>query len=121
MGISVSNNTKLQPKVVAVCFCVSYNVPRTLKTGHPSHMGQIDKLIKRLLSNPKDFTWAELKKLLNALGYRETNAGKTSGSRVRFLHEEHAPIILHKPHPKPTLKGYQIRLIIEALKLREQI
>ncbi|KPJ67633.1 MAG: hypothetical protein AMJ43_03015 [Coxiella sp. DG_40] len=84
-------------------------------------MGNIDKLTKRLLTKPKDFNWAELKKLLNAFGYKETNAGKTSGSRIRFLHDNHAPIVLHKPHPRRILKRYQIKLIIETLKLRRQL
>jgi len=84
-------------------------------------MGGIDKLTKKLLSSPKDFSWAELKRLLNVFGYKETNAGKTSGSRVRFIHKNHAPIVLHKPHPKPILKGYQIKLVAETLKSRRQL
>ena len=84
-------------------------------------MNNIDKLTKKLLSKPNGFTWAELKKLLTAFGYTGTNAGKTSGSRVRFIHKNHTPISLHKPHPKPVLKGYQVKLIIETLKSRRQL
>jgi hypothetical protein len=84
-------------------------------------MSNIDKLTKKLLSKPSGFTWAELRKLLAAFDYTETNAGKTSGSRVRFIHKNHAPISLHKPHPRPVLKEYQIKLIIEALKSRRQL
>lgn len=72
-------------------------------------MTQTDKLRKRFLSKPKDFTWVELTKFLVDLGYKETQAGKTSGSRVRFMHKDYPPIMLHKPHPKPTLKDYQLR------------
>lgn len=84
-------------------------------------MTQSDKLKKRFLSKPKDFSWIELTRLLDILGYEETQAGKTSGSRVRFVHELHPPISLHKPHPRFTLKEYQLKQIIEALREREQI
>ncbi|OGO95073.1 MAG: hypothetical protein A3F41_03525 [Coxiella sp. RIFCSPHIGHO2_12_FULL_44_14] len=79
-------------------------------------MGKHEKLIDRFLAKPKDFTWSELIKLLNAFGYRQISAGKTGGSRVRFAHEQHPPIMLHRPHPKPTLKRYQIEGIIDLLK-----
>ncbi len=74
-----------------------------------------DKLTQKLLSCPADFTWAELRKLLLALGYRESNMGKTSGSRVRFVSDRYSPIALHKPHPKPVLKQYALKQLIEQL------
>lgn len=80
-------------------------------------MGKKEKLLERLLSKPKDFTYNELKSLLTGLGYVETNKGKTSGSRVAFINEMNSHIIrLHKPHPKNILKAYQIELVIEELK-----
>jgi hypothetical protein len=79
-------------------------------------MTKKDKLKERLLSNPTDFTWNELKKLLLSFGYRESNVGKTSGSRVRFISETHFPIMLHKSHPKPIMKMYMLKQIIEQLK-----
>lgn len=79
-------------------------------------MSKIEKLITRFLSEPKDFEWAELKKLMINLGYEEYNSGKTSGSRVKFISEKHADISLHKPHPTPVLKKYQIKQIKELLK-----
>lgn len=84
-------------------------------------MTQIDKLMKRFLSMPNDFTWVELRRVLVGLRYEETQAGKTSGSRVRFMHEDYPPISLHKPHPKPTLKEYQVKQILQTLKERGQI
>ncbi len=84
-------------------------------------MTQSDKLKKRFLSKPKDFSWLELIRFLEGLGYEQTQAGKTSGSRVRFVHDIHAPISLHKPHPIPTLKGYQLKQIIEVLRERGQL
>ncbi len=79
-------------------------------------MTKRDKLTTRLLSKPKDFTWGELVKLLSGFGYREISGGKTGGSRTRFIHSEHPPIILHKPHPQPILKRYQLEDIINLLR-----
>jgi hypothetical protein len=79
-------------------------------------MTKIENLQERLLSCPSDFTWAELKKLLLSFGFRESNVGKTSGSRVRFISEEYSPILLHKPHPRPVMKIYMLKQVIEQLK-----
>ena len=85
-------------------------------------MSKDDKLIKRLLSKPKDFTYNELRKLLTHLGYEESQSGKTSGSRVAFIHKDSKHIIrLHKPHPNNELKQYQIEQIIDELKSRRLI
>jgi hypothetical protein len=76
-------------------------------------MAQMDKLIARLKSRPKDFTWSELKRLLNGLGFREIQG---SGSRVKFFHKEKNCIIqLHRPHPVPVLKMYVIKEVLELL------
>ncbi|WP_119343371.1 type II toxin-antitoxin system HicA family toxin [Facilibium subflavum] len=74
-----------------------------------------EKLINRLKSKPKDFKWSELKALLISLGYQEYNAGNTSGSRVRFCLDGKHTIMLHKPHPTPVLKPYQVKQVLEQL------
>ncbi|MDQ6758082.1 MAG: type II toxin-antitoxin system HicA family toxin [Bacteroidota bacterium] len=80
-------------------------------------MSKKEKLLTRLLLRPKDFSYAELKSLLNGLSYEEFHKGKTSGSRVAFVNNKTNHIIrLHKPHPKNILKSYQVDLIIEELK-----
>jgi len=81
-------------------------------------MAKIEKVLQKLLKNPKDFSWAELKNILYHFGYKETHAGRTSGSRVRFIHSELEPICLHKPHPSEILKPYQLSLVIGMLKDR---
>jgi len=82
-------------------------------------MSKDQKLIVRLLSKPKDFTYNELCRVLNSLGYEESQSGKTSGSRVAFIDKNTNHIIrLHKPHPSNELKQYQIELVIEELKSR---
>ena len=79
-------------------------------------MGQKEKLIRRLLSGPKDFTFEEAETLLGFLSYERNNKGKTSGSRVMFESAERkTKIILHKPHPRKELLAYQVKQLLEAL------
>ena len=85
-------------------------------------MSKQQKLLKRFLSNPKDFTYNELKTLLSGFGYSECAGGSTSGSRVVFINNKTQHIIrLHKPHPHNILKMYQIELIEEELRNIEVI
>ena len=79
-------------------------------------MARHDKLIQRLLSRPKDFTYREVQRLLNGFGYMESPKGKTSGSRALFEQEGRKDILLHKPHPRPYLKQYAIKDLIDQLK-----
>lgn len=80
-------------------------------------MNQINKLIVKLKSKPKDFTWDELCKLLLNLGFIELKAGQTGGSWVKFYLESVNLITnLHKPHPKPIIKSYIIEQVITKLK-----
>ena len=83
-------------------------------------MTKREKLLDRLLTKPKDFTWDELSKVLIGFGYKQVAFGKTGESRVRFVSSNDPPIILHKPYPKPILKRYQLEEIIDLLK-REKL
>ena len=75
-----------------------------------------EKLKQRLKQRLKDFTYQELETVLTGMGYMEDNKGKTSGSRVSFIHESTKHIIsLHKPHPSNILKSYQINMVVDAL------
>jgi len=79
-------------------------------------MSKHEKLIKRFKSKPKDFTYEEMKTLLNRLGYEEENKGKTSGSRVIFYNEQlQHSIFLHKPHPGNIIKSYLMKYIEDEL------
>lgn len=84
-------------------------------------MAQIEKLIKRLLSLPKDFTWDEMIKVLGYFEYEEVKAGKTGGSRRKFADKEKHVINLHKPHPGNILKQYQIKQILDSLTERRKL
>jgi hypothetical protein len=79
-----------------------------------------EKIVKRLLSRPADFSFAELTTLLGLFRYSLSAAGKTSGSRVVFTKGEDY-IRLHKPHPGNILKRYQVDDIIGALKERGMV
>jgi len=78
-------------------------------------LGQKEKLIKRLKTKPRDFTFDEAETLLGYLTYSRSNKGKTSGSRVMFTSKQHAPILLHKPHPRKELLEYQVKQLLEVL------
>ncbi|MDP5169438.1 MAG: type II toxin-antitoxin system HicA family toxin [Bacteroidia bacterium] len=79
-------------------------------------MSKLEKLLLKLSSRPKNFTYTELSTLLVKLGYEEKKMGKTSGSRVAFVQIEKEHIIrLHKPHPGNELKRYQIDYVREEL------
>lgn len=79
-------------------------------------MSKTEKLLQRLLSVPRDFTWEELTKLLWLFGFVELKKGKTGGSRRKFADEKKNVIILHKPHPGNIVKEYAIKQIITQLK-----
>ena len=78
-------------------------------------MGQKEKLTNRLKSNPKDFTFDEAETLLGYFSYSRSNKGKTSGSRVIFVSPQHAPVTLHKPHPRKELLSYQVKQLVNIL------
>jgi len=84
-------------------------------------MSKKEKLKRRFLTKPRDFTFDELVVLLNGVGYEMSNKGKTSGSRVLFIHTatKHS-ITLHKPHPSNILKSYQVNEILAEL-IKEQL
>ena len=77
-------------------------------------MSQKEKLIKKLKSGSQ-MTFDEVETLLMMLSYTKSNKGKTSGSRIKFMSDSHAPIIMHKPHPRKELLQYQINQIKEIL------
>ena len=80
-------------------------------------MGQKEKLLAKLMSNPKTFTFDEAETLLGYFTYRRSNKGKTSGSRVMFVSDAYPmKILLHKPHPRKELLEYQAKQLIELLR-----
>ncbi len=85
-------------------------------------MGQKEKLINKLKSIPKDFTFEDAETLLGFFSYHRSNKGKTSRSRVMFISEKYkSKILLHKPYPRKELLQYQIKQLIKQLKQEELI
>ena len=77
-------------------------------------MSKKEKLVSRLVSKPKDFTYKEAKALLELSGYIMRSSGKTSGSRVSFIRGRKI-FRMHKPHPRNELLVYQINELINEL------
>ncbi len=78
-------------------------------------------MVERLLSQPKDFTWDELIKVLSHFGYVEKRSGKTGGSRRKFVDADLNIISLHKPHPSNVVKGYALNDIIDNLREKRKL
>lgn len=84
-------------------------------------MPRIDKLKKQIKRTPvpKNITWADLRWLLQQLGYEEDTTG--GGSHVRFFHHGLDDVIdLHKPHPSNEVKPFYIKSVrakLEELQL----
>ena len=78
-------------------------------------MGTKEKLLERLISSPKDFTFDEMTRLLSCFGYSLESKGKTSGSKVMFIDKQNRKILLHKPHPSNIIKEYALKEVIDKL------
>jgi hypothetical protein len=85
-------------------------------------MGTKEKLIERFKKQTKDFTFDELIRLFQVLGFDLSQKGKTSGSRVEFVNPEKELFYgIHKPHPDSTIKAYAMKQILEFLKSNQLI
>lgn len=79
-------------------------------------MSKEEKLMQRLLGLPADFTIDELTTLLKRLGYRVSNKGATSGSRIAFINDETKDIIrIHRPHPKKEVGKATLKDVVAHL------
>jgi len=79
-------------------------------------MGTKDKLIERFKRQPKDFTFNELTRLFQVLGFEISQKGKTSGSRIEFFNgKKELSYGAHKPHPDSAIKSYVMKQVLEFL------
>lgn len=79
-------------------------------------MTKFEKALERIKTIPKDFTYDEMKSLLEHLGFEEINKGKTSGSAVSFVRTKDKRVFMfHKPHPGNIVKPYYIKELIKLL------
>lgn len=100
------NITEKRLKIVAKLQKKEYN-----------NMSKLEKALKRLQSKPKDFTYEELKMILNNLGFIQNNKGKTSGSKIEFENRKiEMKICLHRPHPSNIIKPYIINNVLDKLR-----
>ena len=83
-------------------------------------MSTKEKLIKRFLKQPKDFTWEELVRLFGVFGFSVGNKGKTSGSRVQFEKDDMSYFV-HRPHPSNIINKYSMKQIFDYLKENDLI
>ena len=77
-------------------------------------MSKKQKLIEKLKTRSSNFEYDEAENLLLSLGFKKSNKGKTSGSRVKFTRGD-LDIEVHKPHPQKELKPYLIKKILMVL------
>lgn len=77
-------------------------------------MSKTDKQLLRLLSLPKDFSWAALVSVMQNHHF-ELHSG--SGSGRKFFHAKTQTVFfLHEPHPEKIVKRYALKIAITALK-----
>ncbi|MBQ7925954.1 MAG: type II toxin-antitoxin system HicA family toxin [Lachnospiraceae bacterium] len=78
-------------------------------------MSKKEKLIKRLLKRPRDFSFDEMVILLSYFGYQLKQGG--SGSGIKFIKANSNEVInFYKPHPNGILKKYILEQVIEKLR-----
>lgn len=82
-------------------------------------MSKAEKLSQRFLSQPKDFTYDELRRLLKSFGYEEARTGKTAGSRTTFYNAKLDDLIkFHRPHPSQIMKRCYLNEIENHLRTK---
>ena len=81
-------------------------------------MSRQEKAVQRLLARPNDFAWGELKTVMQSFGYELTTVG---GSGRKFVRQGSKSFMVHEPHPQKILKAYQIRALIEFLRVQGDI
>lgn len=79
-------------------------------------MSRKQKLLDRLKSKPKDFTWDELVTLMRQKGYEIVSMKKTGSKRTFFNKKLNRIVHMHEPHPQKVLKSYQIKVALQILK-----
>lgn len=71
------------------------------------------KLLARLLTIPRDFTWDELTTCLAGLGLREIASKR--GSYRTFAAKSGMKVFVHKLHPGNVVKPYALRQVVDVL------
>lgn len=81
-------------------------------------MSKKEKLLEQFLDFSTQFTYDELRKILEMFGYEEDNGGHSSGSAVCFINERTGRLIrMHRPHPGNEIKRYVRKAVREHLEM----
>ncbi len=85
-------------------------------------MSTIEKLIKRMLTRPKDFEESELDRVFKHFHYRKLTDG---GSGLKYINDDDKSMInFHSPHKEnaqKAIKDYVLKKAIEELKRKGKI
>ena len=79
-------------------------------------MSQIEKLLRKLRSKPKDLTYDEVVRIFAYFGYLADES--VEGSRVIFI-KDISRFRMHKPHPDSIIKSYMVKRIVVFLQEKE--
>ena len=79
-------------------------------------MSSVTGITAKLMSNSHNVTFTEVVRLLCFYGYRISNKGRTSGSRICFYKPGAKVIMMHKPHSRKTLLAYQQKQLVDHLR-----
>ena len=71
-------------------------------TNEEGKLSKKQKLIEKLKARSRNFEYDEAESMLLSLGFKKSNKGKSSGTKVVFK-SEHSAIEMHKPHPQKNL------------------
>lgn len=84
-------------------------------------MAKKDKLLEKLKSRPKGFTWDETVTLMKTCGFALMNARGGGSGRMFVNPSTKQKVRLHEPHPQNTLLPYMVDQLMEALKAAGEI
>ena len=78
-----------------------------------------NKLIAKLRTDPRDFTWSEAVTLMRSCGFALHHK---KGSARMFVHlTKRVKLRLHEPHPQKTLLPYMVAQLLEGLRAAGEI
>jgi len=80
-------------------------------------VSKADKLLRRLESRPKDFTWDEALTVLKHCGFHPVaTSSKSTGSHRKFIGPDGRYLQISQPHPENILKPYQVKDLLDILR-----
>ena len=84
-------------------------------------MSKKEKMVKRILSKPKDYTINELDSLMHLCNCLKNNRGGSSGSAIKYIGKGKHELRIHRPHPSNIVPRYVIEAAISFLQEEGEI